>query len=124
MSQVLAEQRVCANYDCKNLLSSYELERISTSFTRYIYCRTCRYLYRYGRLYENKCRDCGAKIDSSKMVCAICRKQNKTGFVYFDKKCEYRNCQEIIPRTSDGRKKYCCHSHCNSESQFRWKHKK
>ena len=124
MSQILIQKRLCANFNCNNILTEFELERISTSYCRYIYCRTCRYLFGFGKVLSNKCRDCGEKINSDRMVCDTCRRMNKTGYNYHDRKCAYRNCDKIIPKGADARMKFCSHSHCNTEHQMRWRERK
>src|SRR3989338_3799864 len=122
MSQILTtipniEHRLCANFECDNRLTDYELKKLENvkGFSRYYYCRNCRYLFSWGRLLNNRCRDCGTKIDSYKIVCKYCRLGNKNGVKYVDRKCSHRYCKKIIPKEVTPRQKYCSKNHRNSE---------
>ena len=128
MSQILAplqniEYPFCANFYCQNRLTDFEVNK-TTRFGRRSYCRQCRMMFALGRIYANRCHDCGVKIQPEKWVCFVCRKTNRFGHIYINRKCAYRNCKKIIPRTADGRKKYCCKSHCNVETQMRYKERR
>ena len=131
MNQILLnitniEYPLCSNYDCQNRLTEYEFEKLKNvrGFSRYHYCRKCRYLFGFGKIPSNKCRDCGIKIDSAKIVCKYCRLGNKNGLQYVDRKCAYRNCKKIISKEISPRQKYCSKSHRNSELQIQYRERK
>ena len=125
MSQILLtlpniEHRPCANFECKNRLTDFELEKLEKhrGYSRYYLCRNCRFLRSFGKIMFNRCRDCGRKIDSYKIVCKYCRLENKNGVKYIDRKCAHRHCKKILPKEITPRQKYCSKSHRNSELQM------
>ena len=67
------EQLLCANYSCENILTQFELKRISFKFTKWIFCRKCRFgrhniqLIRCKKCKEPMCYD-------GKVVCVKCKK--------------------------------------------------
>ena len=131
MNQILVtipniEHRPCANFECKNRLTDYELEKLEKhhGYSRYYYCRNCRFLFSWGKILVNRCRDCGRKVDSYKIVCKYCRLENKNGIKYVDRKCKHRYCNKIISKDTNAKQKYCSKSHRNSELQMQYRGRK
>lgn len=66
----------CANFDCKNNLTDFELKRISKRFSKYHLCIRCR---RSKIVYQIGCFECGKAIEYDKMTsfCDDCFHENR-----------------------------------------------
>lgn len=63
----------CANYSCENILTQFEINRLSFKFTKWIFCRRCR----FGRHNIDliRCKYCQKPMThNGKIVCEICKK--------------------------------------------------
>ena len=75
----LKEKLLCANYSCENILTKFELDRISFKFTKWIFCRQCRF-YR-NKIQFIRCKKCKNPMEyNGKVVCDECKKNWKRNY--------------------------------------------
>ena len=97
LSQKLVQVNKCANFECQNQLTSYELKKLekfkSKALNKYNFCRLCRYRLGCGILQYTSCTNCGNPVnfESWKKYCRVCKdmiqkEQDKTRFKKYSKK--------------------------------------
>ena len=73
MPDLSLEKICCANYSCENILTQFEKDRLSFKFTKWIFCRRCR----FGRHNIDliRCKYCQEPMaHNGKIVCETCKK--------------------------------------------------
>ena len=74
MTDLSLEKVCCYNYSCENILTQFELDRLSFKFTKWIFCRRCR----FGRHNIDliRCKYCQEPMPhNGKIVCEDCKKE-------------------------------------------------
>lgn len=105
---------LCANIDCKHIMTEYEKSIMMKRPSRNIFCSNCK-KHRYG-ISIIRCFGCGCRISyinsEFRFYCKQCRDKNRIS--HYIRVSDNKNCLVCNKKLIHKQTKFCCRNHCES----------